>query len=33
MILSGIFLKEKITWRLVAGTLLCTGGTILLVIY
>jgi drug/metabolite transporter (DMT)-like permease len=33
MILSGIFLKEKITWRLVVGTLLCTGGTILLVMY
>ena len=32
LILSSIFLKEKITWRLVLGTLLCIGGTILLVV-
>ena len=33
LLLSGLFLKEKITWRLIAGTLLCTGGTILLVAF
>ena len=32
LIFSSIFLKEKITWRLVLGTLLCIGGTILLVV-
>ena len=33
MLLSGLILKEKITWRLAVGTVLCTGGTILLVAY
>ncbi|MFC2033627.1 DMT family transporter [Chloroflexota bacterium] len=32
LIFSSIFLKEKITRRLVLGTLLCIGGTILLVV-
>jgi len=33
LLLSGLFLKEKITWRLIAGTLLCIGGTIILVTF
>ncbi len=33
LIFSALFLKEKMTWRLILGTFLCTGGTIILVIF
>ena len=33
LIFSALFLKEKMTWRLILGTFLCIGGTVILVTF